>query len=69
MKYDVSPDLALTAAVFRIRKAYEYQQPDNSSSGFTYVQQGQQTNTGLELGASGKLTPRLAVGASVTATR
>lgn len=69
VKYDVSPDMALTAAVFRIRKAYEYQQPDNSSSGFTYVQQGQQTNTGLELGASGKLTPRLAVGASVTATR
>ncbi|MFX6331036.1 TonB-dependent receptor, partial [Acinetobacter baumannii] len=26
VKYDVSPDLALTAAVFRIRKAYEYQQ-------------------------------------------
>ncbi|AYR23083.1 TonB-dependent siderophore receptor [Herbaspirillum rubrisubalbicans] len=69
VKYDVSPELALTAAIFRIRKAYEFQQPDNSSAGFTYVQQGRQTNTGIELGASGKLAPRLAVGASVSATR
>lgn len=69
VKWDVSPDLALTAALFRIRKAYEYQQPDSSASGFTYVQQGRQTNTGIELGASGKLSPRLAVGASVAATR
>lgn len=67
-KYEVSPDLALSAAVFRIRKAYEYQKPDDSGS-FTYVQQGRQTNTGLELGANGRLTPRLAVGASVTAIR
>ncbi len=69
VKYDVSPDLALTAALFRIRKAYEYQMPDNSTAGFTYVQQGTQTNTGIELGANGKLTPRLAIGASVAATR
>ena len=69
VKYDVSPDLALTAALFRLRKAYEYQMPDNSTAGFTYVQQGTQTNTGIELGANGKLTPRLAIGASVAATR
>ncbi|MBP0598730.1 TonB-dependent siderophore receptor [Herbaspirillum sp. LeCh32-8] len=69
VKYDVTPDLNLTAAVFRIRKAYEYQQPDSSTAGFTYVQQGKQTNTGIELGANGKLTTRLQVGASVAVTR
>ncbi|MFJ3044758.1 TonB-dependent siderophore receptor [Herbaspirillum chlorophenolicum] len=69
VKYDVTPDLNLTAALFRIRKAYEYQQPDSSPFGFTYVQQGQQTNTGIELGANGKLTPRLQVGASMAVTR
>ncbi|MET3434962.1 iron complex outermembrane receptor protein [Herbaspirillum seropedicae] len=68
-KYELSPDLALTAAVFRTRKAYEYQKPDNSTAGFTYVQQGQQTNTGVELGANGKLTPRLAIGAAATVLR
>lgn len=66
VKYDVAPDLALTAALFRIRKAYEYQMP-NSDGSFTYVQQGRQTNTGVELGANGKLTTRLSVGASVAA--
>lgn len=69
VKYDVTPDLNLTAALFRIRKAYEYQQPDSSTAGFTYVQQGRQTNTGIELGASGKLSPRLQLGASVAITR
>ncbi|MBO9537327.1 TonB-dependent siderophore receptor [Herbaspirillum sp.] len=69
VKVDVTPDLNLTAALFRIRNAYEYQQPDNSPAGFTYVQQGRQTNTGIELGASGKLTPRLQVGASMAVTR
>ncbi|KAF1041419.1 MAG: Ferrichrome receptor FcuA [Herbaspirillum frisingense] len=69
VKYEVSPDLALTASAFRIRKAYEYQKPDASPFGFTYVQQGRQTNTGIELGASGKLSPRLQVGASVAAIR
>lgn len=68
VKYDVAPDLALTAALFRIRKAYEYQMP-NSDGSFTYVQQGRQTNTGVELGANGKLTTRLSVGASVAAIR
>lgn len=69
VKYDLTPDLNLTAALFRTRKAYEYQQPDNSTAGFTYVQQGQQTNTGIELGANGKLTPRLQFGASMAVTR
>lgn len=68
VKYDVNPDLSLTAAVFRIRKAYEYQQPNDDGT-FTYVQQGRQTNTGIEFGANGKLTPRLQVGASVAVTR
>jgi len=69
VKYEVSPDLALTAAVFRLRKAYEYQKPDDSAFGFSYVQEGRQTNTGIELGANGRLSPRLQVGASVAVTR
>jgi iron complex outermembrane receptor protein len=68
VKYDATPDLALTAALFRIRRAYEYQQPDGAGS-FNYVQQGRQTNTGIELGANGKLTPRLQLGASAAITR
>jgi iron complex outermembrane receptor protein len=69
VKYEATSGLALSAAVFRIRKAYEYQKPDDSTAGFTYVQEGKQTNTGIELGANGKLTARLQVGASVAITR
>jgi len=69
IKYDANADLALTASLFRIRRAYEYQQPDSTATGFTYVQQGRQANTGIELGANGKLTPRLQLGVSVAITR
>ncbi|MHC6224642.1 TonB-dependent siderophore receptor [Pseudomonas sp. X10] len=60
--------LSLSAALFQIRQAYQYARPDGAN-GFTYVQQGRQKNTGLELGASGWLTSRLQVHASAAAIR
>lgn len=60
--------LSLSAALFQIRQAYQYARPDGTGN-FTYVQQGQQKNTGLELGASGQVTPNLQVQASAAAIR
>jgi len=59
--------MSLSAALFQIRQAYQYARPD--ATGFTYVQQGQQKNTGLELGASGWVTSRLQIQASAAAIR
>ncbi len=64
VKYDWNKDLSLTAAVFRMKKAYEYPQPDGAG-GFKYVQQGKQTHTGLELGATGNVTRQLRLAASL----
>ncbi|MFK8329362.1 TonB-dependent siderophore receptor [Pseudomonas sp. BJa5] len=60
--------LSLSAALFQLRQAYQYSRPDGEG-GFTYVQQGQQKNIGLELGASGWLTSRLQINASAAAIR
>ncbi|MEG0857964.1 MAG: TonB-dependent siderophore receptor [Pseudomonas sp.] len=60
--------LSLSAAVFQLRQAYQYSRPDGAGN-FTYVQQGQQKNVGLELGASGWLTERLQINASAAAIR
>jgi iron complex outermembrane receptor protein len=64
IKYDWTKDLSFTAAIFRMKKAYEYPQPDGAG-GFKYVQQGKQTHTGLELGASGNVTKQLRLAASL----
>ncbi|MCE5981395.1 TonB-dependent siderophore receptor [Pseudomonas sp. LF19] len=60
--------LSLSAALFQLRQAYQYSQPDGAGN-FTYVQQGQQKNIGLELGASGWLTSNLQINASAAAIR
>lgn len=60
--------MSLSAAVFQLRQAYQYSQPDGTGD-FTFVQQGQQKNIGLELGASGWLTSRLQINASAAAIR
>lgn len=67
IKYDWQR-LSLTAALFQIRQANQYNKPDGTGH-FLYVQQGEQKNTGLELGASGWATSRLQVSASVAAIR
>ncbi|AKZ61682.1 TonB-dependent receptor [Herbaspirillum hiltneri N3] len=64
IKYDWNKDLSFTAAVFRMKKAYEYPQPDGAG-GFKYVQQGTQTHNGLELGATGNVTRQLRLSASL----
>ncbi|NER58927.1 TonB-dependent siderophore receptor [Pseudomonas sp. MAFF212428] len=60
--------MSLSAALFQLRQAYQYAQPDGAGE-FTYVQQGQQKNTGLELAASGWVTSNLQINASAAAIR
>ena len=60
--------MSFSAALFQLRQAYQYARPDDSGN-FTYVQQGQQKNIGLELGASGWVTSDLQINASVAAIR
>ena len=67
LKYDWQR-INLSATLFQIRQAYQYSQPQNDGS-FTFVQQGQQKNTGLELAANGWATERLQVAASVAAIK
>ena len=59
--------MSFSAALFQIRQAYQYAKPQGSE--FVYVQQGQQKNIGLELGASGWVTSKLQVQASAAAIR
>ncbi|AZC27431.1 TonB-dependent siderophore receptor [Pseudomonas sessilinigenes] len=67
IKYDWQR-MSFTAALFQMRQAYQYARPDGNGQ-FTYIQQGQQKNTGLELSANGWATQRLQVAASVAAIR
>ncbi|AYL17062.1 TonB-dependent siderophore receptor [Pseudomonas syringae pv. actinidiae] len=67
IKYDWQR-MSLTAALFQARQAYQYSRPNDDGT-FTYVQQGEQKNTGLELGASSWLTDRLQISASAAAIR
>ncbi|MGH8417694.1 MAG: TonB-dependent siderophore receptor [Pseudomonas sp.] len=62
VKYDWRR-MSFTAAVFQTRQAYQYSKPDDDGS-LTFVQQGQQKNTGLELSANGWLTSQLQIAAS-----
>jgi len=63
-KAELSKDLSISAALFRIQKPLEYTDANN-----TYVQNGEATNTGLELSAQGKLNRQWMVGASLTDLR
>ncbi|MDY7066106.1 Ferric-anguibactin receptor FatA [Pseudomonas extremaustralis] len=67
VKYDWHR-ISFAAAVFQMRQAYQYAKPDGAGN-FTYVQQGQQKNTGLELSANGWATDRLQISSSVAAIR
>ncbi|PMZ93956.1 MULTISPECIES: TonB-dependent siderophore receptor [unclassified Pseudomonas] len=60
--------MSFSAALFQIRQAYQYARP-NENPAPTYVQSGQQKNTGLELGASGWVTSNLQIQASAAAIR
>ncbi|MFC6299983.1 TonB-dependent siderophore receptor [Pseudomonas sp. CCM 7893] len=67
VKYDWRR-ISFAAAVFQTRQAYQYAKPDDAGT-YTYVQQGQQKNTGLELSANGWVTSRLQIAASAAAIR
>ena len=67
VKYDWRR-ISFAAAVFQTRQAYQYAKPDGTGA-FTYVQQGEQKNTGLELSANGWATERLQIASSVAVIR
>ena len=67
IKYDWQR-MTYSATLFQIRQAYQYSRPNDDGS-FTFAQQGEQKNTGLELAANGWATQRLQVSASVAAIR
>jgi iron complex outermembrane receptor protein len=69
LKYQVSDALDLTGAVYRIRQPYQFARPDDTAAGFTFVQQGEEVHTGLELGANGKLGSNLNLTASASFIR
>ena len=69
VKYDWKR-ISFAAALFQLRQAYQYSRPnDDVANSFTFVQQGQQKNTGLELSANGWASQRLQISASVAAIR
>lgn len=67
LKYDWQR-MSVSATLFQIRQAYQYARPNDDAS-FTFVQQGEQKNTGIELAANGQATDRLNIFASVAAIR
>ncbi|BBH32739.1 TonB-dependent siderophore receptor [Pseudomonas sp. St290] len=67
IKYDWQR-ISLTAALYQIRQAYQYSRPNDDGT-FTFTQQGEQKNTGLELSANGWASQRLQISASVAAIR
>ena len=69
LKYSPIQDLKLGAALFRISQPYQYAQPDNSDVGYTFVEQGKQVHTGLELSANGHISEALQVFASASVLR
>lgn len=66
VKYAATDGLMLGAAVFRTTQPFQYAKPDDSEAGFTFVQEGTQAHTGLELTANGQVTDRLALTASAS---
>lgn len=66
VKYVATDGLMLGAAVFRTTQPFQYAKPDDSEAGFTFVQEGTQAHTGLELTANGQVTERLALNASAS---
>lgn len=67
LKYERA-GLALGAALFDIRQAYQYAQPQADGS-FLYLQQGRLHNRGIELSADGAIGERLHLQASVAGIR
>ncbi|MDW2982194.1 TonB-dependent siderophore receptor [Rhodanobacter sp. KK11] len=69
VKYAWSDTLDLSAALYRIRQPYQFARPDGTAEGFTFVQQGNEVHSGLELNAAGQLTDNLRLTASLNLIR
>ncbi|CAM5480550.1 TonB-dependent siderophore receptor [Rhodanobacter lindaniclasticus] len=69
VKLQTSDTLALSGAVYRIHQPWQFARPDGTPEGFTFVQQGDEVHTGLELGANGQLGNNLRVIASASVIR
>ncbi|NID16082.1 TonB-dependent siderophore receptor [Luteibacter yeojuensis] len=69
VKYAVSDALDLQAALYRIRQSYQFARPDDTPEGFTFVQQGQEVHTGIELNLAGRVTDNLRLTASANVIR
>lgn len=65
VKYAWSDALSLSAALYRLRQPYQFAQPDSTAEGFTFVQQGNEVHSGLELNAAGQVTDNLRLTASL----
>lgn len=66
IKHAATDGLTLGAALFRNSQPFQYAQANASDAGFTFVQQGEQTHTGLELTANGQLSDALQINASAS---
>lgn len=66
IRHEIMPLVQVNAAVFRLRKPYEYPKPGSGPD--TYVQQGTQTHDGLELSLQGQLR-RLHLNTGITLLR
>ncbi|HXP01241.1 MAG TPA: TonB-dependent siderophore receptor [Luteibacter sp.] len=69
VKYAVNDALDLQAAVYRIKQSYQFAKPDDTAEGFTFVQQGQEVHTGVELNLAGRVTDNLRLTASANYIR
>jgi iron complex outermembrane receptor protein len=69
VKYAVSDALDLQAALYRVRQSYQFARPDGTPEGFTFVQQGQEVHTGVEMNLAGRVTDRLRITASANVIR
>jgi iron complex outermembrane receptor protein len=69
VKYAWSDALSLSAALYRLRQPYQFARPDSTAEGFTFVQQGNEVHSGLELNAAGQVTDNLRLTASLNLIR
>lgn len=67
IKANLSNDVAVSAAIFNIRKPHEYNRYDPVAAVSTYVRSGDAVHRGIELSAQGRINPDLQVGASLMA--
>ena len=64
VKLTWSDRLSLQGALYRLRQPYQFAQPDDSAAGFTFVQQGEEIHSGLELNLAGRVSDDLRLTAS-----